>query len=168
MPLPEGGGDRNAIPLYNIPNAHVVHHFIPAMPLRVSALRALGAYHNVFSIESFMDELAARRAPIRSNSGCKHLRTRAPRGHRKAAQGFGWKRPTSRRTAAAAASPSRATRISRPIAPSRSRSRSTARPAVPRLVRVVAAVDSGQVVNPDGIRNQIEGAHRAVDELDAV
>ena len=28
------------------------------MPLRVSALRALGAYMNVFSIESFMDELA--------------------------------------------------------------------------------------------------------------
>jgi CO/xanthine dehydrogenase Mo-binding subunit len=27
-----------------------------------------------------------------------------------------------------------------------------------RLVRAVAAVDSGQVVNPDGLRNQIEGA----------
>ncbi|MFL6691892.1 MAG: molybdopterin cofactor-binding domain-containing protein, partial [Ramlibacter sp.] len=26
-----------------------------------------------------------------------------------------------------------------------------------RLVRVVAAVDSGEVVNPDGIRNQMEG-----------
>jgi nicotinate dehydrogenase subunit B len=29
---------------------------------------------------------------------------------------------------------------------------------VVRLGRVVAAVDSGQAVNPDGIRNQIEGA----------
>ena len=28
----------------------------------------------------------------------------------------------------------------------------------PRLVRAVAAVDSGQMVNPDGITNQIEGA----------
>jgi len=56
--LPEGGGDRNAIPIYTFPNAHVVHHFIPAMPVRVSAMRALGAYHNVFSIESFIDELA--------------------------------------------------------------------------------------------------------------
>jgi CO/xanthine dehydrogenase Mo-binding subunit len=27
-----------------------------------------------------------------------------------------------------------------------------------RVVRAVAAVDSGQVVNPDGLRNQIEGA----------
>jgi nicotinate dehydrogenase subunit B len=27
-----------------------------------------------------------------------------------------------------------------------------------RLVRAVAGVDSGQIVNPDGLRNQIEGA----------
>ena len=61
LPLPEGGGDRNAIPIYKFPNARVVHHFIPDMPVRISAMRALGAYHNVFSIESFMDELADAR-----------------------------------------------------------------------------------------------------------
>src|SRR4029077_20115246 len=58
IPMPEGGGDRNSIPLYTLPNVRVVHHFIAAMPVRVSALRALGAYMNVFSIESFIDELA--------------------------------------------------------------------------------------------------------------
>ena len=36
----------------------IVHRFILEMPLRVSALRGLGAYMNVFSLESFMDELA--------------------------------------------------------------------------------------------------------------
>ena len=93
LPLPEGGGDRNAIPIYSFPNAQVVHHFIPAMPLRISAMRALGAYHNVFSIESFMDELADRAAPIRSNSGCNHLDDRARRDViQKAAEGFGWTR----------------------------------------------------------------------------
>src|SRR5262244_2519787 len=56
---PTGGGDRNAIPYYRFDNTRVVHHFLPAVPLRVSALRSLGAYHNVFSIESFMDEVAA-------------------------------------------------------------------------------------------------------------
>ena len=61
IPQPEGGGDRNAIPLYTLPNARVVHHFMPEMPLRVSALRGLGAYMNVFAIESFMDELARGR-----------------------------------------------------------------------------------------------------------
>ena len=38
-PQPAGGGDRNAIPLYDFPNQKVVHHFIQEMPIRVSALR---------------------------------------------------------------------------------------------------------------------------------
>src|SRR5690606_5588477 len=46
LPLPDGGGDRNAIPLYTFPNARVLYHFLPEAPLRVSALRSLGAYHN--------------------------------------------------------------------------------------------------------------------------
>ena len=33
-------------------------HFITDMPLRVSSTRGLGAYANVFAIESFIDELA--------------------------------------------------------------------------------------------------------------
>jgi len=58
MPLPAGGGDRNAVPLYDFPRQRIVNHFIRDMPLRVSALRTLGAYANVFATESFMDELA--------------------------------------------------------------------------------------------------------------
>ena len=42
LPLPEGGGHRNAAPIYAIPDARVVYQFIPEMPLRVSALRGLG------------------------------------------------------------------------------------------------------------------------------
>ena len=70
-PQPAGGGDRNAIPLYDFANQRVIHHFIQDMPIRVSALRTLGAYANVFAIESFMDELAAPSAPIRSRSGSR-------------------------------------------------------------------------------------------------
>ena len=40
-PQPAGGGDRNAIPLYDFPNQRVVHHFVQDMPIRVSALRIL-------------------------------------------------------------------------------------------------------------------------------
>jgi CO/xanthine dehydrogenase Mo-binding subunit len=58
IPQPAGGSDRNAVPLYDLPNQRVVNHLITAMPLRVSALRTLGAYSNVFAVESFMDELA--------------------------------------------------------------------------------------------------------------
>ena len=73
LPLPEGGGDRNAIPIYSFPNAQVVHHFLPDMPIRISAMRALGAYHNVFSIESFMDELAALAGADPVEFRLKHL-----------------------------------------------------------------------------------------------
>jgi CO/xanthine dehydrogenase Mo-binding subunit len=37
----------------------ILWNFVRDMPLRVSALRSLGAYLNVFALESFMDELAA-------------------------------------------------------------------------------------------------------------
>ena len=45
-------------PALDFPRQRVSHHFIKEMPLRVSALRTLGAYSNVFAIESFLGELA--------------------------------------------------------------------------------------------------------------
>ena len=63
---PNGGADRNSVPIYAIDNVSVDKHLVTEMPLRVSALRGLGAYGNVFAIESFMDELAvmAGRDPL--------------------------------------------------------------------------------------------------------
>ena len=57
----EAGIHRNATPIYELPRQRIVKHFVAAMPLRTSSLRSLGAYANVFAIESFMDELAALR-----------------------------------------------------------------------------------------------------------
>ena len=54
------GIHRNADPLYAFPHRRVVKHFVPDSPLRVSALRGLGSFANVYAIESFMDELAAQ------------------------------------------------------------------------------------------------------------
>jgi CO/xanthine dehydrogenase Mo-binding subunit len=159
LPLPEGGGDRNAIPIYKFPNAHVVHHFIPAMPLRISAMRALGAYHNVFSIESFMDELAAAAGADPVEFRLKHLDD--PRGRdviNKAAQAFGWqkgRKPPQDRGFGFAFARYKNLAAYCAIATEVEVNRETGRP---RLVRAVAAVDSGQVVNPDGLINQIEGA----------
>jgi len=159
LPLPEGGGDRNAIPIYAFPNAQVVHHFIPAMPLRISAMRALGAYHNVFSIESFMDELASLGGADPVEFRLKHLDDQRGRAAiEKAAQSFGWKSgqkaPQNRgfgfafaRYKNLAAYCAIASEVE--VNPETGRA---------RLIRAVAAVDSGQVVNPDGLINQIEGA----------
>ena len=52
------GIHRNLDPLYAFPDRRLVKHLVRGLPLRTSALRALGAYGNVFAIESFMDELA--------------------------------------------------------------------------------------------------------------
>ena len=61
-PLAAGGGaDRNAVPAYEVPNLRVLNHRLTVMPLRTSAIRALGAFANVFAIESFVDELARGR-----------------------------------------------------------------------------------------------------------
>ncbi|HLI98868.1 MAG TPA: molybdopterin cofactor-binding domain-containing protein [Bradyrhizobium sp.] len=159
LPLPAGGGDRNAIPIYKFPNAHVVHHFIPAMPVRVSAMRALGAYHNVFSIESFMDELAEAAGADPVEFRLKHLDD--PRGRDvivKAAENFGWKKgqhaPQDRGYGFAFARYKNLAAYCA-IACEVEVNRETGRP---RLVRAVAAVDSGQVVNPNGLINQVEGA----------
>ena len=158
IPMPEGGGDRNAIPIYTIPNERVVDHFIPQMPLRVSALRALGAYLNVFAIESFMDELAAAAKIDPVEFRLKHLDDpRARDVVTKAAQEFGWtkgKRPRGEGYGFAFA---RYKNLAAYCAVAVEASVERESGAV-RLGRVVAAVDSGQAVNPDGIRNQIEGA----------
>ncbi|MEP6996857.1 MAG: molybdopterin cofactor-binding domain-containing protein [Betaproteobacteria bacterium] len=157
IPLPEGGGDRNAIPLYRLPNARVVHRFVPAMPVRVSALRALGAYMNVFSIESFIDELAQAAGIDPVEFRLRHLDdARAREVVSLAASRFGWS------SYAPAAGRGRGFAFARyknlgaylAVAMEVDVVRET---GAVRVVRVVAAVDSGQAVNPDGIRNQIEG-----------
>ncbi|MCK9916134.1 molybdopterin-dependent oxidoreductase [Microbacteriaceae bacterium K1510] len=159
IPQPEGGGDRNAIPLYTVPNGRVVSHFIPQMPLRVSALRGLGAYHNIFSIESFMDELAeaANADPVEFR--LRHLDDpRARDVIQKAATEFGWqsqaKLPRGRGRGFAFA---RYKNLAAYCAIALELDIDHESGAV-RLGRIVAAVDSGLAVNHDGIRNQIEGA----------
>ena len=159
IPLPAGGGDRNAIPIYKFPNAKVVHHFIPEMPVRVSAMRALGAYHNIFSIESFMTELAELAGVDPVEFRLNHLEDKRGREViEKAAKEFGWQKgqkalPDRGYGFAFARYKSLAAYCA--IASEVEINHETGRP---RLVRAVAAVDSGQVVNPDGLINQVEGA----------
>jgi CO/xanthine dehydrogenase Mo-binding subunit len=154
---PSGNGDRNAVPLYAIPNMRVIWHFLPEMPLRVSALRALGAYTNVFAIESTMDELAlmANIDPVEFR--LRHMED--PRGRaviEAAAADFGWSKdalPEGRgRGFAFARYKNLAAYLA--MALDLEVERETGRT---RIIRATAAIDSGEVVNPDGIRNQTEG-----------
>ena len=76
------------------------------MPLRTSALRTLGAYANVFAIESFMDELAAAAGADPVAFRLAHLKDPRARAviEKAAAQGRLEAGRDGRRPAAAAAS----------------------------------------------------------------
>ncbi|KMO12888.1 xanthine dehydrogenase family protein molybdopterin-binding subunit [Methylobacterium platani] len=156
LPQPEGGGDRNAIPLYRLPRARVAHDFVADMPLRVSALRSLGAYMNVFSIESFLDELAEAAGTDPVAFRLAHLDDPRARAVIEAASGrFGWGTPLAKGSGAGFAfarykNLAAYCALAVEVAVERESGRV-------RLVRAHAAVDAGEVVNPHGIRDQIEG-----------
>jgi CO/xanthine dehydrogenase Mo-binding subunit len=159
MPQPEGGGDRNALPLYEVPNIRVVNHFLPVTPLRTSAMRSLGAHINILAIESTMDQLAAlaRVDPVQFRLGHLAGQPRAQAVIRGAARRFDW-------------SPGRTSRPGHGTGFGFGQYKNTmAFVAIAvelffdqdrnevHVLRVAAAADCGQVVNPDGVRNQLEG-----------
>jgi CO/xanthine dehydrogenase Mo-binding subunit len=120
-------------------------------------LRSLGAYCNVFSIESFMDELAHAAGLDPVAFRLRHLQdARAAEVVREAAQRFGWdaykRMPRRGRGFAFARYKNLAAYCA--IALEVEVARET---GLVRILRAVAAVDCGEVVNPDGVRNQIEG-----------
>lgn len=157
IPQPDGGGDRNAIPLYTSANARVTHHFLPQAPLRTSALRSLAAYTNVFAIESFMDELAQAAGVDPVQYRLRQLADpRAQDVIRLASERFGWngwaRAPWRGRGFAFARYKNLAAYTA--VALEVEVARDT---GLVRITHAVVAVDAGEVVNPDGIRNQIEG-----------
>ena len=155
VPLPNGGGLRNAIPYYALPALEVRHHFIAEAPLRTSALRSLGAHANVFAIESFMDELAdaagldplafrlLHLADDRARDVCEAVAHLArwsdrPAGGEGHGFGFGFSRYKNRAGYLAVVV------------------EIVVDEAV-RVKRVWAVADAGRVVHRDGLLNQIEG-----------
>jgi CO/xanthine dehydrogenase Mo-binding subunit len=163
MPKPQNGGapnfaaDRNGIALYDFPGHNVLTHFITEMPLRVSSTRGLGAYANVFAIESFMDELAHS---VGADPVAYRLRflkdERARDAIVRAAEKFGWsqwqKSPGRGRGIGFAKYKNIAgyCAVALEVEVNRQSGRI-------RVLRAVASADSGHIVNPDGVSNQIEG-----------
>jgi CO/xanthine dehydrogenase Mo-binding subunit len=150
-----GGMSRNATALYDFPRQHVVSHRVDELPLRASSMRSLGAYANLFAIESFMDDLAlsAKCDPVEFR--LRHMKDERARAvielaRRKA----GWQ--------AGAASDGTwgrgigfgqynnaygyfAVVVEIGLEPDL------------HVRRAVGAVDVGRAINPDGIINQTEG-----------
>ncbi len=163
LPTPVNGGppnyaaDRNAIALYAFPGQTTTTHFITAFAARASSTRGLGAYANVFAIESFMDELAARAKADPLEYRLRYLKDERGRAIlQKAADMFGWsdykKTPGRGRGIAFARYKGLAAYCA--VAMEVEVDRGTGKI---RVLRVSAANDAGDVVSPDGVRNQIEG-----------
>ena len=158
IPQPAGGGDRNAIPLYVFPRQRVVNHLLPEMPVRVSALRTLGAYANVFAIESFMDELAAAAGMDPVEFRLRHLSDpRAKAVIETVASKAGWRANQAgdgRRGRGLGFAKYKNLAAYVAVVADVEVDRATGIVTVPRAF---AVADAGLVVNPDGLINQIEG-----------
>ncbi|TDG11105.1 xanthine dehydrogenase family protein molybdopterin-binding subunit [Paraburkholderia guartelaensis] len=163
IPMPEGGGDRNSIPLYRVPSVHVQNHFLPDMPIRVSAMRSLGAHMNVFAIESFIDELASAAHADPVAFRLKHLDDpRAQAVIHAVADRSAWQAHAARATPTDSRASGSGFAFAQyknlmaylAIAMDVTVMRDTGEV---RIERVIAAIDCGQIVNPDGVRNQVEG-----------
>lgn len=156
-PLAEPGIHRNATPLYTIPQIRVVKHVVRDGPLRTSALRSLGAYFNVFALESFIDELAdaADRDPLvfrlehlgdpRARAVLEAATERAGWAQRPREEGTGMGIGLARyKNLAAYAAVVVALEVDD-------------RTAEIALRHAVIAADVGQVIDPAGLVNQLEG-----------
>ena len=156
-PQPAGAADRNAVPLYDFPRQNILLHYVTDMPVRTSALRTLGAYANVFALESFIDELALAAGADPVEFRLRHMKNpRARAVIELAAQKAGWKpgakgNGTSGRGIAFAQYKNLACYCAVVADVTVDRTGNV------RVTRAVSAVDAGLIINPDGIINQIEG-----------
>ena len=155
----EIGGHRNADPAYAVGARRVVKHDVDdGSALRTSALRSLGAFANVFAIESFLDELALASGQDPVELRLRHLadpRARAvveavvelsgglaaPGGDDAPGRGLGFARYENSMTYAAVVAEVEV----------------SARTGAVTLRRGWIAADAGEVVDPDGLVNQLEG-----------
>jgi nicotinate dehydrogenase subunit B len=150
-----GGGTRNAVAPYDLPEQSIHYHLVRHQPLHTSSMRALGAHANVFAIESFMDELAGRANsdPLAYRLGM--LSDARMRGVLEAlAPMCGWSRRGE---------PGSGRGLGLGVSRYKNHGGYAAVAAeveiddVVRLRRLWCAADAGLVVNPDGAINQIEG-----------
>ena len=163
IPTPQNNGgpnfaaDRNAIALYDFPGHNVLTHFITELPLRVSSTRGLGAYANVFAIESFIDELA-----VAAGVDPVQYRLRFMKDERardvivKAAELFGWDKWKKREGRGRGIGFAKYKNIAGYCAVALEVEVNKRNGRI-RVLRAAAAADSGHIVSPDGVRNQIEG-----------
>lgn len=148
---------------YDFPNARITGHDEGKVALRTAWLRSPAQFETTFAMEAFIDELAATTQTDPLQFRLDHLKDpRAIAVLRAAAAQYGWqprpahaKQPqdgkpaTGRGIAWVNRDDTRVATIADVVVD----------PATGRIqvTRVVVAQDCGLVINPDGVRNQVEG-----------
>ncbi|HEX9465567.1 MAG TPA: molybdopterin cofactor-binding domain-containing protein [Alphaproteobacteria bacterium] len=177
------GAAGNFTPVYEIPNRRVVFKYLGAashrqgpLRMRVGSMRGVGSPDNIYAAESFMDELAAAAGVDAVEFRLRHLRNeRSIAVLKAAAERANWRtRPSPNPASPNPASPGdiatgRGVAI---LGQDREDAGAVRRDTIVagvfevevnrktgavRLTRAVIAQDCGLVVNPDAVRNQIEG-----------
>lgn len=148
------GGHRNADPYYRIPNIKLNAHYYNG-PLRVSSLRSLGSFANIFAVESFMDELAEKVGidPLqfrldhlddhRASAVIKKIMELTASQRITEGEGIGYAFMRYKNTDAYIT-------VAAKVFVDKEHGKV-------RISKLWAAVDVGEVINIDGIINQIEG-----------
>jgi CO/xanthine dehydrogenase Mo-binding subunit len=155
---------QNADPPYAAPNVRVTAHYLKETPLRPSNLRAPGKIANVFAVEAFTDELAVAAGVDPVEYRLRGLTdARAIAVIRRTADMFGWQPRAARAPEA-----SGEVQLGRGFAYARYKQAENyvamaMEVAVDRtsgqvqVRRVACAHDCGLIVNPNALRNQVEG-----------
>jgi CO/xanthine dehydrogenase Mo-binding subunit len=148
----------NAPGFYSFPGKRIRQHVSTQfVPLRCGEMRGVSAFGHYFAIQATIDELAAQEAidpiqftldftddkrmrrVIEAVAEASHwVRGPAPSGHGQGFSSFFYDRPNSRGACVVNVSVDQST-------------------GQVKVTRVTAAFDVGRIINPDGVRNQMEG-----------
>ena len=140
---------------YAIPNMHVEYLRVEPPGIPTAFWRSVGPSHNVFVVESFMDELAtaAKQDPVAYRLALLDKTPRAKAVLDLAAEKAGWGQPLPERVGRGVSLQFVFGTYLAQIAEVE-----VSKDGAVRVRRVVCAVDCGTVVDPDTVRAQIQGA----------
>jgi isoquinoline 1-oxidoreductase beta subunit len=140
---------------YALPNMHVEYLRVEPPGIPTAFWRSVGPSHNVFVVESFMDELAAA-AKQDAVAYRRALLDKSPRAKavlELAAEKAGWGQPLPERAGRGVSVQFAFATYLAQVAEVE-----VSKDGAVRVRRVVCAVDCGTVVNPDTVRAQIQSA----------
>jgi isoquinoline 1-oxidoreductase subunit beta len=139
---------------YALPS-HQTTMWQSVLPIKTGIWRSVGMYANTFAIECFMDELAGDKDPLQfrlDHCDDTDLLKRRKAALTELAEKAGWNTP-------------KPVGIGRGVAVGEDRKSISAAVAEVkieggfiRVVKVTQIIDAGKIINPDGVRQQVEGA----------